>query len=84
VAEDAVLIGPVSIVKFPASREINREFRRFGSFLRIRAVNQQANSMSCSQIPYASEQGIYWTEQGIFLLEQGIFSAEQGTFIPRV
>ena len=33
--------------------------------------------MACSQISYATEQGIYFTEQGVFWREQRIFSTEQ-------
>ena len=29
--------------------------------------------MSCNEIPYAMEQGIFWREQGIFAQEQGIW-----------
>jgi hypothetical protein len=73
-ADDAVLIVPVSGLKFPANREINREFRGFGPNSVILASIQPAISMACSQIPYASE-------QGIFLPKQGIPSAEPGNLL---
>ena len=80
-ADDAVLIGPVSGLKFPANREINREFRGFGPNSTIRASIQPATSMACSQIPYATEQGIFLPKQGIPSSEQGIFWAEQASQI---
>ena len=58
VAEDAVLIGPVSAPRFPANREINREFCRFHPSGVIFASIRLINSMACSEIPYATEQGI--------------------------
>jgi hypothetical protein len=78
VVADAVLIGPVSKSKFPDNREINREFFNFGPFSAILAPNRQANSIACSKIPYAMEQGIFLTEQGIIFAEQGILAPEQG------
>jgi hypothetical protein len=59
-------------LKFPANREINREFRQIRPSAAILAPSQQANPMACSKIPYATEQGIFLTEQGIFAEEQGI------------
>jgi hypothetical protein len=59
VAEDAVLIGPVSAPRFPANREINREFCRFHPSGVIFASIRLINSMACSEIPYATEQGIF-------------------------
>src|SRR5713226_403083 len=79
VADDAVLIAPVSGLKFPTSREINREFREFAPNSVILAPIQAATSMACSQIPYASEQGIFLPKQGIPSSEQGIFWAEQAS-----
>jgi hypothetical protein len=77
VADDAVLIGPVSGLKFPANREIYRDFRGFGPNSVILASIQPATSKACSQIPYTSEQGIFLPKQGIPSSEQGIFWAEQ-------
>ncbi len=34
--------------------------------------------MTSSQIPYATEQGIFFAEQGIFSTEQGIQSMDRG------
>src|SRR5262245_64655774 len=44
--------------EFPANREINREFRSIRPSTAISTSNQRANSKACSQIPYATEQGI--------------------------
>ena len=43
----------------------------------IFARRQPANSMVCSKIPYATEQGIFRAITGIFFEEQGIFSSEK-------
>ncbi len=40
--------------------------------------SRRANSISCSQVPYPTEQAIFWSEQGIFNAERGIFSADRG------
>src|SRR5262249_48130418 len=62
--------------KFPANREINREFRKFRASAAISASNQGANSKACRQIPYA-------TEQGIFAAITGNFFAITGNLIER-
>ena len=46
-------IEPVSTVKFPANREINREFRRIRLLGTILKADTRANSEACSEIPYA-------------------------------
>jgi hypothetical protein len=46
-------------LKFPANREINREFCRFRRSAAILASSRRANSMTSSEIPYATEQGIF-------------------------
>jgi hypothetical protein len=71
-ADDTVLIGPVSGPKFPDNREFNREFFKFGPFSTNLASNRPAISIACSKIPYAMEQGIIFAEQGILAPEQGI------------
>jgi hypothetical protein len=48
-----LLIEPVSTVKFPANREINREFRRIRLLGTILKADTRANSEACSEIPYA-------------------------------
>ena len=62
---DAVAVEPVSTAKFPANREINREFFNFGpdrsSEVAIRPMIQR----TWSEIPYSTEQGIFAKEQGI-------------------
>src|SRR5262249_38755721 len=62
--------------KFPANREINREFRKFRASAAIFASNQRANSKACGQIPYA-------TEQGTFAAITGNFFAITGNLIER-
>ena len=69
--EDAVRIEPVSSPEFPANREINREFRRIRLLVRNLNADRRANSEACSEIPYATEQGIISEEQGILAQEQG-------------
>ena len=62
---DAAPVEPVSTVKFPANREINREFRRIRLFGAILKADTLANSEAYSKIPYSTEQGILAKEQGI-------------------
>ena len=75
-AADAVAFEPVSTPKFPANREINREFRRIRLLGAILKADTGANSEACSEIPYATEQGIILAEQGILVQEQGIFTGQ--------
>ena len=70
--EDAVPVEPVSIPEFPANREINREFRRIRPPGAILKADTRVNSAAYSEIPYATEQGIFAKEQGICTREQGI------------
>jgi hypothetical protein len=69
---DAVGFEPVSAPKFPANREINREFRQIRLLGAILHADTRANSKACSEIPYSAEQGIFAKEQGICTREQGI------------
>jgi hypothetical protein len=55
-----------------ANREINREFCRFRRSAAILASSRRANSMTSSEIPYATEQGIFARPKGVFFKEQGI------------
>ena len=73
---DAVVVEPVSTPKFPANREINREFCQIRTLCEILKANTRANSKAFSQIPYATEQGIISAEQGILAQEQGISPAK--------
>jgi hypothetical protein len=58
--------------KFPANREINREFCKIQrSAPNLRAWTR-ANPKACNKIPYSTEQGIFAREQGICTREQGI------------
>lgn len=59
--------------KFPDNRENNREFCRFGPFAAIFTPNRPANSMACSQIPYANEQGIFGRVSGNSFVITGTF-----------
>jgi hypothetical protein len=72
VVADAVAVEPVSTAKFPANREINREFCRIRPLCKILKADTRAISKAFSQIPYAKEQGIISAEQGISAQEQGI------------
>ena len=66
-------VEPVSTGKFPANREINREFCKIRPSAPNFRAGTQANPMASSEIPYAIEQGIFPAEQGILVREQGIF-----------
>jgi hypothetical protein len=69
VVAHAFQVEPVSAGKFPANREINREFCKIQrSATNVRAWTP-ANPMASSEIPYAMEQGIFVKEQGICLQE---------------
>ena len=59
VVVDAARIEPVSHLKFPANREINREFCGFWRSAAILTPNGRASSIVYNQIPYATEQGIF-------------------------
>jgi hypothetical protein len=76
VVADAVTVEPVSTAKFPANREINREFCRIRPLSAILKADMRANSEACSEIPYATEQGNILEEQGIPAEEQGILPAK--------
>ena len=76
VVADAVAVEPVSAPKFPANREINREFCRIRSLCEILKVDMRANSKAFSRIPCATEQGIISAEQGIPAQEQGILPSK--------
>ena len=73
---DAVQVEPVSPAKFPANREKNREFYQIRALGAILKADTRANSEPCSEIPYATEQGIISAEQGILAQEQGISPAK--------
>jgi len=73
---DAVVVEPVSTPKFPANREKNREFRRIRALDVILKADTRESSETCSEIPYAIEQGNILEEQGIPAEEQGILLAK--------
>jgi hypothetical protein len=62
--EGAVTSELVSEAKFPASWENTGNFVRLGPRTRLLNRNQGINSMVYNQIPYASEQGIYFDPAG--------------------
>ena len=64
VVADAVQVEPVSTPKFPANREINREFRRIRLLGANLKADMRANSDACNKIPYSTEQGIFAKETG--------------------
>jgi|GraSoiStandDraft_17_1057272.scaffolds.fasta_scaffold303952_2 hypothetical protein len=71
-ADDAVHCEPVSAPKFPANREINREFCRIRPSMAIFMSDQRADSIPYSGIPCATEQGISKRVSGKIFKEQGI------------
>jgi hypothetical protein len=71
VVADAVGCEPVSASKFPANREINREFRRIRLLSAILKADTPANSEACKKFPYSTEQGIFAKKLGICAREQG-------------
>jgi hypothetical protein len=81
VVADAVAVKPVSTPKFPANREINREFCQIDPLCAISKADTQVNSKTCSKIPYATEQGINSAEQGIPAQQQGVLSAKSEIII---
>jgi hypothetical protein len=70
---DAVGFEPVSSVKFPANREINREFCKIQHFRTNSRAWTRANPMACGEIPYAQNRELFPAEQGILAQKQGIF-----------
>ena len=69
---DAVVVEPVSTPKFPANREINREYFNFGPTRGSEGSYRPMITGPLSQIPYVTDQGIILAEQGILVQEQGI------------
>ena len=70
---DAVQVEPVSTSKFPANREINREFGRIAHLIAILNTDTRANSEACSKIPYSMEQGISAKGTGNLFARTGNF-----------
>jgi hypothetical protein len=68
----------ILLIGDPANREINREFHCIRPLGAILIADTRANSEACSEIPYATEQGIILEEQGILAREQGILPAKPG------
>jgi hypothetical protein len=65
VVADAVQVEPVSTPKFPANREINREFFNFGSDCGSEVAIRPMIQRAWGEIPYSTERGIFAKEQGI-------------------
>ena len=74
-AEEAVLIGPVSNPKFPANREKNREFCRFGRRSYNLAAIQPLISKVCSKFP-TNRTGNFLERTGNFLQRTGKFDLD--------
>jgi len=81
VVVDAVRIEPVSKGKFPANREINREFRENRPSAAILVFDQRPNSMAWGQIPYATKQEIFAGITGNFFSKNREFSRRGGELI---
>jgi hypothetical protein len=62
---DVVIVEPVSTPKFPANRDINREFRQIRSLCEIFNADTRAISKAFGQISYTTEQGILPTKSKI-------------------
>jgi len=80
VVADAVAIESVSTPKFPANREINREFCRIHPLCEILNADTRAISKAFGRIPYAAEQGIISAKQGFLTQDQGISLAKAKIF----
>src|SRR5262245_39780038 len=83
VVADAVQVEPVSALKIPANREINRELCRIRPLDVILNADMRANSAAYREIPYSTKQGIISEEQGNAPQEQGLLSART-TSLPRL
>jgi hypothetical protein len=70
-ADDPVLVEPVSDPEFPENREIYREFLSFGRFSAIFVPNRRANSAVYNKSPYVMEQGIFFGRTGNFFAGTG-------------
>jgi hypothetical protein len=77
VAEDAVLIGPVSTSIFLLTGKLTGNFANSRPSCTIFASNQKAYSMACRKIRYATEQGNNRGITGNFFKEQGIIGIDQ-------
>jgi hypothetical protein len=68
VVADAVVVEPVSAPKFPANREINREFFDFGLARGSEVAICPMIHWTWSKIPYSTEQGILLSQEWATLL----------------
>ena len=64
--------------KFPANREINREFCSIRPAAAISTPGQPVNSTAFSRIPCATEQGIFTCLSGNFFRGTGKFNQQPG------
>jgi hypothetical protein len=78
VADDAVIVKPVSASKFPANKEKNREIVVFSPFSMNSGLKTFVLSGIYTKIPYPDEQGINSRLQGINLASR----LPSGTFLP--
>jgi hypothetical protein len=63
----AVMYEPVSKLQFPANREFAGNFGDSGFPVPIPTLFPASKSDTSSEIPYATEQGIFDTKEGILL-----------------
>jgi len=72
---DAFAIEPVSMGKFPANRENNREFRRFSSFHAKLLPGTAVNPVTCVENSLRTEQGIFRRRNREFVRRTGNIGA---------
>src|ERR1700730_1414222 len=77
-AEDAVQCEPVSDANSLLTGKLTGNFAVSGPLRRFWCSRRRANSMACSRVPYAMEQGIFVPKQAMFCSEQGIFVKTSG------
>ena len=76
---DAVTSEPVSLVRFPANREKNREFHQIRALGAILKADTRANSEACREIPYSAEQGIFAKDREFVQENREFCTREQGS-----
>jgi hypothetical protein len=77
VADDVVLIEPVSMIKFPANRAINREARRFWPFSDLDPKSLAKYQALVAKFPCAQNREFLQGFLGNLSSEQGVFPFEQ-------
>jgi hypothetical protein len=71
VVADAVAVEPVSTPKFPANREINKEFGKIWPQRLFLVSIRRMNLMTCRKIPCGKEQGINFMRTANFCTGTG-------------